>query len=153
MNLRKLGFTLSVSAISVCAVLHLATFVIPVPGLLILFPFALLVCAVLCVRAVVPWRTESVFSHRGNAATIGWILLVYALFLFVYLYKTTGGATSVGMLDGQYVYLYKSNVIRPITEAEYKMFPTLVVRLMSAWIGMMAFFCVSWLRSSPAEHE
>ena len=72
-------------------------------------------------------------------------LLVYAIFVFVHFYKSSGGASSVGIVEGQYVYMSKSTVIRPISEQEYKMFPTQVARIMSAWLAMMAAFCLSSL--------
>jgi len=34
-------------------------------------------------------------------------LFAYAIVLFIYMYRTTGGATSVGIVDGHYVYKYK----------------------------------------------
>jgi len=34
-------------------------------------------------------------------------------------------------------------VIRVITENEYRMFPNLWIRVMSAWIAMMAVFCTT----------
>ena len=76
---------------------------------------------------------------------LGWVLLVYAVILFAQFYRSSGGATSVGIVEGQYVYMSKSTVIRPITEREYRMFPSHVARIMSAWIGMMAMFCMSSL--------
>ena len=68
------------------------------------------------------------------------LVLVYAILLFIHFYRSSGGASSVGLVDGQYVYMSKSAVIRPISEEEYKMFPTQVARIMSAWMGMMATF-------------
>lgn len=75
----------------------------------------------------------------------GWGLLVYAILLFVHFYRSTGGASSVGIVEGHYVYMSKETVIRPISEGEYRMFPTQVVRIMSAWLAMMAMFSISWL--------
>ncbi len=74
-------------------------------------------------------------------AIVGWALLIYGVLTFVHFYKTTGGATSVDIINGQYVSMYKDHVIRQITEQEYKMIPNLWTRVMSAWIGMMAVFC------------
>jgi hypothetical protein len=81
----------------------------------------------------------------GKTAVAGWVLLAYAVLLFVHFYRSSGGATSVGIVEDQYVYMYKSAVIRPISEEEYKMFPTQVARIMSAWLGMMAMFGLSSL--------
>jgi hypothetical protein len=72
---------------------------------------------------------------------VGFGLLVYAIFLFVYFYKTTGGASSVDVVDGQYVSKNKDHVIRTLTEQEYRAFPNLWTRVMSAWLAMMAVFC------------
>ena len=79
--------------------------------------------------------------RSDKVALLGWVLLVYAVLTFVYFYRTTGGASSVGIVDGQYVSKYKDHVIRVITYDEYRMFPNLWTRVMSAWIGMMAVFC------------
>jgi hypothetical protein len=84
-------------------------------------------------------------TPTGKTAVVGWVLLVYAVLLFVHFYRSSGGASSVGIVEGQFVYMYKSAVIRPISEEEYNMFPTQVARIMSAWIGMMATFCLSSL--------
>jgi hypothetical protein len=121
-----------------------------VPGLVILVPFILLMGAILCARAAQGWSL-SVFRHTrlsvptGKTALAGCVLLVYAILLFVHFYRSSGGASSVGIVEGQCVYLSKSTVIRPISEEEYKMFPTQVARIMTAWIGMMATFCLSSL--------
>jgi hypothetical protein len=147
MTLNNLGFSLSITAGAVCAVLHVATFVAVVPGLLLLPPFFLLFGAIICARATQPftglsnWYRASV--PTGNYAILGWILLGYSVVNFVYVYGTTGGASSVGIVDGQYVSLYKDHIIQTITEHEYKMFPTLVVRVMSSWLAMMVVFCLS----------
>lgn len=69
--------------------------------------------------------------------------MAYAILLFIHFYRSSGGASSVGIVAGQYVYRDKSMVIRPISEAEYEMFPTLVVRVMSVWLTAIAMFCMS----------
>jgi hypothetical protein len=69
-------------------------------------------------------------------------LLAYAVLTFVYDYRATGGASSVEMADGQYVAKYKDRVIRTISEYAYRMFPNLWTRVMSAWIGIGAVFCL-----------
>jgi hypothetical protein len=133
-----------------CALLHAASFLLIVPGLLILVPFFLMVGAILCARAAIGWnlsayeRLQSSLP-RGKTAVFGRCLLVYAVLLFVHFYRSSGGASGVGIIEGQYVYKYKSAVIRPISEEEYKAFPAQVARIMSAWIGMMATFCLSSL--------
>ena len=137
--LDKLGSALCFVAVTFCAVLNLATFITTVPLIWIVPPFLLLATAVVCARAA---RTQmrSAIS-KDMLALLGWGLLIYALCTFLYFYKTTGGATSVGIVDGQYVARYKDQVLRTITQKEYEMFPNLWSRVMSAWIGMMAVFC------------
>ncbi len=76
-----------------------------------------------------------------KVALLGWVLLIYGVLTFIYFYKMTGGATSVNIVNGQYVSMSKDHVIRPISEEEYRMIPNLWTRVMSAWIGMMAVFC------------
>jgi hypothetical protein len=94
---------------------------------------------VLCSQAVEPRPRVDLRADKG--AFLGWVLLIYAVLTFVYYYKTTGGASSVGIVDGQYVSKYKDHVIRAITGREYRMFPNLWARVMSAWLAMGAVFC------------
>jgi hypothetical protein len=137
--LNRLGLALCVGAAAICLVLHVATFLTIVSLIWIVPPFLLVAGAVLCSKAVEP---KPRFSLRfDKVAALGWVLLIYSICTFVYDYKTTGGATSVGIVDGQYVSKYKDHVIRIITADEYKMFPNLWTRVMSAWIAMMAVFC------------
>ena len=63
-----------------------------------------------------PLRTDKV-------SLVGFGVLVYAILLFVYFYKITGGASSVAVVGGRYVSTYKDHVIRTVTEQEYRMFP------------------------------
>ncbi len=147
---RDIGKALCLAAVISCTLLHAATFLTVVPRLLILVPFFLIAGAVLCSRLVQGWklsdyRRAPLPTPTGKTAAVGWVLLVYALLLFVHFYKSSGGASSVGIVEGQFVYMYKSAVIRPISEEEYNMFPTQVTRIISAWIGMMATFCLSSL--------
>jgi hypothetical protein len=119
-------------------VLHIATFMTIVPFLWLLPPFFLMFGVVLCAKAV-----ESGARFRrpsGMLAWLGLVLLVYAVLTFVYDYRTTGGASSVGIVNGEYVSMYKTQILRTITEQEYRMFPNLWVRVMSAWMAMMAVF-------------
>jgi hypothetical protein len=148
MTVRDLGKILCLSTVASCALLHAATFLMVVPGLLILVPFFLLMGAILCARVTQGWslsvyRRSRPFFPRGRTAIAGWFLLVYAVLLFIHFYRNSGGASGVGIIDGQYVYMSKDTVLRPISEEEYKMFPTEVARIMSAWMGMMATFCLS----------
>jgi len=104
--------------------------------------FFLVAGAVLCSKAVESRpRLVRVALHRDKVALLGLVLLVYAVLTFVYFYKTTGGASSVDIVDGQYVSKYTDHVIKAISEGEYRMFPNLWTRVMSAWIGMMTVFC------------
>jgi hypothetical protein len=138
--LDKLGVGLCVAALAMCLVLHLATFLTVVSLIWIIVPFVLVAGAVLCSRVVDPKPRFGLPSDR--VAMLGCVLLIYAVGCFVFDYKTTGGATSVATVDGQRVSMYKDHVITVLTEDEYRMFPNLWTRVMSAWIAMMAVFCV-----------
>jgi hypothetical protein len=139
MTLKRVGFALCVTAAAICLVLHVATFVAILSPVWILPGFVLIFGAVACATAVQPRRRFS--TPTGKVAIAGYVLLIYAMLTFVYFYRTTGGASSVGVVDGQYVSMYKSHVIRTITVHEYRMFPNLWTRVMTAWIAMMAVFC------------
>lgn len=78
---------------------------------------------------------------------------MYALFIFAHMYIATGGAIGVGIIDGQYVYRYQSRILRPITQAEYKMFPRLEVRLASAWAATRATFFIWFFSGTPTRNE
>jgi hypothetical protein len=79
--------------------------------------------------------------RMDTVSLVGFGLLACSILLFIYFCKTTGGASSVAVVDGHYVSMYKEHVIRNITEREYRMFPNLWTRVMSAWLAMMAVFC------------
>jgi len=143
MTRRNVGVALYFATLSACLVLHIAAFLIAVPFLLILVPFGLLAGTILCASPRGGWRNPG--TPKGRTAVIGWVLLVYAVMLFVQFYRSSGGASSVEIVDGQYVFMSKNPIIRPITEREYRMFPSHVARIMSAWMGMMAMFCMSSL--------
>jgi hypothetical protein len=150
MTIREIGAALCLAAGIACGVLHIATFLTVVPGLLILVPLILMAGAILCARATQGWnfsdyRCAQPSVPTGKTAMFGYALLVYAAILFVHFYRNSGGASSVGIVDGRFFYMYKGAMIRPISQEEYKMFPTQVVRIMSAWIGMMSTFCLSTL--------
>jgi len=137
--LNGLGLALCVGAAAICLVLHVATFLTIISLVWIIPPFLLVAGAAICSKVVGP---KLRFTLRADkVALLGWVLLIYAVLTFVYFYKTTGGASSVGVVDGQYVSKYKDQVIRVISYDEYRMFPNLWTRVMSAWIGMMAVFC------------
>jgi hypothetical protein len=137
--LNGLGFALCVCAGAICLVLHVATFLTIVSLLWILPPALLVPGAVLCSKTTEPRHRLPLRADK--VALFGWVLLIYGVLTFIYFYKTTSGATSVGVVDGQYVSKYKDHVIRVISYAEYRMIPNLWTRVMSAWIGMMAVFC------------
>lgn len=138
-TLDRLGLGLSVAAAMICLALHIATFLTVVSLIWIILPFFLVAGAILCARVVDP---KPRFGQRlDRAAIVGWVLLFYALCWFAYDYRTTGGATSVGIADGHYVSMYKDRTIKIISENEYRMIPNLWTRVMSAWVAMMAVFC------------
>ena len=147
--MRKLGLVLSLGIVITCVTVHIATFFTVLSLTWVLPSFVLLVGALLCVRAVHP-KPRLGLSGDPFALT-GWVLLVYAILTFVYFYRTTGGASSVGIVDGQYVSEYQGRIIRNITEAEYKMFPNLWTRVMTAWICMIGLFVASSLRVDSIE--
>lgn len=150
-NLDRLGFTFSVSAAAICAVLHIATFLTIVSFVWIIPAFLLVAAAVLCSNAVKPKR---IFARPADRVAIfGFGLLLYSVFTFLYDYKTTAGATSVNIVDGHYVSMYKDHVIKAITHDEYRMFPNLWTRVMSAWIAMMAVFCSGSFRGVSADES
>jgi len=158
MNVRsaldKLGFALCVLALAICVVVHVGSFVGIISLIWVIPPFVLLAGAVLCSRAVQPRLKLPLRTDKVLLAGFG--LLAYSILLFIYFYKTTGGASSVAVVDGQYVSMYKDHVIRTITELEYRMFPNLWTRVMSAWMTMMAVFCSKsftfpqWLKGMAA---
>ena len=112
MTARDLGKALCLATGITCALLHAATFLTVVPGLLILVPFFLMMGAILCARVAQGWkpsvyrRTRS-SAPTGKTAAAGFVLLVYAVLLFMHFYKSSGGASSVGIVDGRYVYMSK----------------------------------------------
>jgi len=138
MTLRRIGLTLCVVAITICVVLHLTTFITNISPSWIFWGLLFVLGAVACGTMVHPYR--GLPRPTGKAAVIGSALLIYAVLTFVYDYRTTGGATSVGIVDGRYVSMYKGDVIRTITEYEYRMFPNLWTRVMTAWIATGAVF-------------
>jgi hypothetical protein len=138
-GLDKLGLALCALALAICIVVHVASFVGVISLFWVVPPFILLAGAVLCSRVVQPRLRLPL--RIDTLSLVGFGLLAYSIILFVYFYKTTGGASSVAVLDGRYVSTYKEHVIRNISEQEYRMFPNLWTRVMSAWLAMMAVFC------------
>jgi hypothetical protein len=157
MTVRVIEKVLCIAAGTACALIHAATFLFAVPGYLILAPFFLLMGVIICSRVTQGWNSSSYDRVRlpirsGKTALVGYVLLVYAVLLFVHFYRSSGGASSVGVVEGQYVYMYKSAVIRPISEEEYRMFPAQWDRVMSAWMGMISTFCLASL-GNPVKAE
>jgi len=135
----RLGYALSIATLSICAILHLATFLGTVPPIWIVPAFCMLGLTIICANTVRPKRGSRWFTD--NFVYAGCALLVYAAFTFVYVHKTTGGATGVEIVSGHYVSTYKSHIIGSATEREYREFPSLETRVLSAWFAMMAAFC------------
>ena len=153
-TLDKFGFALCVLALGICIVVHVGSFVGIISLIWVIPPFILMAGAVLCSRVVQPRLRLPIRMDR--VSLVGFGLLAYSILLFIYFYKTTGGASSVAVVGGRYVSMYKEHVIRNITEQEYRMFPNLWTRVMSAWMAMMAVFCSKsftfpeWLKSRVA---
>jgi hypothetical protein len=141
MTAKKFGFTLCLATVAICMILHLATFVMILSPIWILPGVFLIFGAAICATAIQP--NGRLQTPTGKVAIVGSALMIYAVLTFIYSYRTTGGATSVAIVDGQYVSMYKSHVIRTISEYEYRMFPNLWTRVMTAWIAMMAVFCTA----------
>jgi hypothetical protein len=121
--LAKMGLVLCFAAVALCVFVHLATFLTTVSLAWIIPPFLLVTGAVLCSKGIE--EKARIGVRPDKVAMLGWLLLTYAVCCFIYDYKTTGGATSVGIVDGHYVSMYKNHVITVITENEYRMFPNL----------------------------
>jgi hypothetical protein len=133
------GIALLICTVAICLVLHIATFITILSPAWVVPAVLLLAGAVLCANATNA-KARSALS-TDTLALAGWGLLVYAVATFIHFYRTTGGASSVGIIDGQYVSEYQGRVIRTISAAEYTMFPNLWTRVMSAWVAMAAVFC------------
>jgi hypothetical protein len=155
-HLQRIGAVLCIVAFVFCAVSHVASFFcvrligsIPSTLTCLFLPaFVCLFAAALCHWSAGKLRGSAHKSARGMRVPtqyltmLGCVLLFYAILIFILEYQTTGGATSVAILHGQYMYMYKSRVIRPITEHEFMLFPVLVSRVLSAWIGAMSVWLV-----------
>jgi len=149
--LSRLGFALFIASASLCAVLHIATFITMISFWWLLPAFFLSFSGMVCAKAVE--GDVSVRRPSGKLAWFGLVLLVYAVLTFIYDYRTTGGASGVSIVNGEYVSMSKSRIIRTITEYEYRMFPNLWIRVSSAWIGMMAVFGLTQFVSTDRTGE
>jgi hypothetical protein len=121
---------------AICAVLHIATAAFDFPFIWIVPALLPLALAIVCSR-ITP-RGVSFALPIDFIRKLGFVLLAYSVILFIYEYRTTGGATGVETIDGQCVALYKSTIIKNLNTYECRHFPTLWTRVMSAWIAMMA---------------
>jgi hypothetical protein len=137
-GINRLGLAFSVLTIASCLALHAGTFLTIVPPVWLLFPGVFFLGIVVC---EMPTRRTPSASHRTDWATIlGIALLAYAVLTFIYVYRVTGGATSVSLVEGHYFSKYKEQIIRAISASEFQLFPSLWTRAMSAWLGTIAVF-------------
>lgn len=138
---------------SLCAALHLATFLTFVPFWVLLPGFLLLaVCAILLNAAIFRrgfFRNARVtfIAPRGTVANISWALFLYALLLFAWVYRATGGANGLTIFNGHYVAMNKSHILQTLTLRQYRMYETWWVRTLSAWYVACALLCTAWLRT------
>jgi len=150
--LNYFGLLLGVGAVGVCTSLHVATFFTILPPMWILPAFILSAGSIACSNAVQSRKLFVVPSRKSQI--LACVMVCYAAFTFIYFYKVTEGASGVAIIDGEYVYQYKSKAIRAITKDEYRMFPNLWTRVMTAWFGMIAASCIDTLRiSSNGRHD
>ena len=134
----KLLRLLLIAAAAISSIVHIATFLTIVPFLWLIPAFVCFFGAVLCTKALE--SKGSIRKASGPAVWIGLSLLAYSILTFVYFRQTTGGATGVGIVNGAFVTMDHHKVIRTISEQEYRMIPTLWLRVMSAWMLTMAVF-------------
>jgi hypothetical protein len=146
---KRVGFVLCISLGAFCAILHAATFIATL-SLYWILPLVLCLFGIICCANMIPkasFSDTNDWTHGFNALTTkqprplaiaAGLLFLYFILTFVYFYRTTGGASSVAIVDGRYVSMYKSQVIRTITEAEYRIFPSLWTRVISVFVAMMS---------------
>jgi len=139
--------TIAIAGVVVYITLHVVTFFTRV------YPWLLFLAVPLLIiggsRPNIFLQRRRIYSSSRREGLVMLALLAYVAFQFVYFYRTTGGATSVGISDGHYVYKYKTDVLRTISEEEYRMFPNLITRFMSALLANMAIAIVMEIGSSP----
>jgi len=146
--IKRLGTALSACAVSIGLGTHIATFFTVVPPMWIFAAVPLVIGAGVCSRLL----ESTPRSVRLPSNSLEWGLLIYVMFTFVYVYKMTGGASSVGIVDGQYVAVSKDRVIRAISEHECRIIPRLWPRFMTALISMVAVSCLSAFTSAESRH-
>lgn len=138
---RKLGYALAAALLGLSVIVHIATF-------LTFVSFVSLVAIAVVGLGASLCSSSFLGTPRGKLAWVAVALFVYAIALFVYGYKATGGASSVSIVDGQYFSMYKGRIIRAITQREYRMFPNLWMRALTAW---SAFFAALYFAAFQSE--
>jgi hypothetical protein len=131
--LYRIGRASSIAAVAMCAAVHVATFVTVVPPAWGLALVAVMIGVLVLTNAVDTQRPFKKIPRRWLPHLIA--LTVYAMGWFLHYYRVTGGSTGESILNGQHVAMNGDRVLRVITEQEFRMFPTLWTRVMSAWIG------------------
>ena len=121
--------------------MHLATFFIITPIYWVVLPVALvLVSGMLGRIAGVASSPQLTFRAEG-IVTVG--IFMYAVSMFVYVYRSTDEATSVAQQNGEYISLHKDRILRSITDREYLIFPNLWARALTAWFVLLAWLGVT----------
>jgi len=149
----RAGYIASLANIVLCAVAHVATFVTILPPqttfvLFVAFPLAIVGVA----AGRIPWqRDRSWFvPPPRHEQFVSALLLVYALAMWVYFFRKTGGASGADIIQGQYVFTDKARILKTVTEHEYRMLPNLVIRSFTALFGWMSFSVALTLRAAMA---
>jgi uncharacterized membrane protein len=147
--MKRLGVTLGIATAGLCAVVHIATFAAALTFFWLFPCIFLLAGAVLCAKGV---KSKRHFRRpTGKLAWLGFVLFIYAVLTFVHYYRTTGGSSGQSIVNGQYVSTYwNSQMVKVVTEREYRMFTNLWTRVMTAWIGMLAIFALT--RFADGDH-
>ncbi len=119
-----------------CLVLHAATFFTVIPPIWILVPFALMFASMLCFQAF--RRNPTIMVPNRKAAVLSAVLLAYGVGMLRFAYRATGGASSVAVVNAEYVSMYKDHVLRVLNADEFRRYPNLWTRAFTAWTGMIA---------------
>ena len=143
----RLAVTLCIVAAIAAVALNVATFLTTVAGVwLIPTLLASFAGVFFARRAHTGWRIP-----ERELTWVGLGLFVYSVLLFVSFFRTAGWTSGVSLIDGQYVATYKNQIVRIITEQEYRMFPNLWMRAMSALIAMGSVFSLAELRGRAGD--
>jgi hypothetical protein len=151
---RRLGLVLCICLGAFCGILHVATFIATPSPFWIFLSFLFITGIMFCANMVNPQEGVRLPARNWppSLAVGAGLLFAYAILTLVYFYRTTGGADSVEIINGHYVSMSKGHVIRTITEREYRMFPNLWTRVMSAWVGMLSVVGInSFVRSEKGD--